>query len=162
MSAIPISCHEQKSTNHVITFIWQFWRWKFEHGDPFGEVTLIDTADKERQKAIERYHSIKKRLVMERWGNKCTTHSWYLAAPLSPAVVNFLPAGYMFKDEDEDSYAKFGIFGHIWHIWADTWARQIWSSGVYLKISCKMQFRRVGLRSIGPSSQKLWPNQIAL
>ena len=33
------------------------------------------------------------------------------------------------------------------------------SSGVSLKRSCKMQFRRVGLRSIGPSSQKLWPNQ---
>ena len=54
----------------------------------------------------------------------------------------------------------FGIFGHIWHIWARIWARQIWSSGVSLKRSCKMQFRRVGLRSIGPSSQKLWPNQI--
>ena len=50
----------------------------------------------------------------------------------------------------------FGIFGHIWHIWA----RKIWSSGVSLKRSCKLQFRRIGLRSIGPSSQKLWPNQI--
>ena len=30
----------------------------------------------------------------------------------------------------------------------------IWSSGVSLKRSCKMQFRRVGLRSIGPSIQK--------
>ena len=28
-----------------------------------------------------------------------------------------------------------------------------------LKRTCKMQFRHVGLRSIGPSSQKLWPNQ---
>ena len=54
----------------------------------------------------------------------------------------------------------FGIFGHIWHIWVHIWARAIWSSGVSLKRSCKMQFRRVGLRSIGPSSQKLWPNQI--
>ena len=45
-------------------------------------------------------------------------------------------------------------------IWAHIWARQIWSKGVSLKRSCKMQFRRVGLRSIGPSSQKLWPNQI--
>ena len=50
-------------------------------------------------------------------------------------------------------------YGLIWpnmHIWA----RQIWSSGRSLKRSCKMRFRRVGLRSIGPSSQKLWPNQI--
>ena len=31
---------------------------------------------------------------------------------------------------------------------------------VSLKKSCKMQFRRVGLRSIGPSSQKLQPNLI--
>ena len=46
------------------------------------------------------------------------------------------------------------------HILARIWARQIWSSGVSLKRSCKMLFRRVGLRSIGPSSQKLWPNQI--
>ena len=45
------------------------------------------------------------------------------------------------------------------HIWVHIWARAIWSSGVSLKRSCKMQFRRVGLRSIGPSSQKLWPNQ---
>ena len=44
--------------------------------------------------------------------------------------------------------------------WRVLWARQIWSSGVSLKRSCKMQFTRVGLRSIGPSSQKLWPNQI--
>ena len=33
--------------------------------------------------------------------------------------------------------------------------RLIWSSGVSMKRSCKMQFRRLGLRSIGPSSQKL-------
>ena len=46
------------------------------------------------------------------------------------------------------------------HIWVHIWARKIWSSGVSLKRSCKMQFRRVGLRSIGPSSQKLWHNQI--
>ena len=44
------------------------------------------------------------------------------------------------------------------HIWVHIWARKIWSSGVSLKRSCKMQFRRVGLRSIGPSSQKLQPN----
>ena len=52
----------------------------------------------------------------------------------------------------------FGIFGHIWHIWVHIWACAIWSSGVSLKRSCKMQFRRVGLRSIGPSSQKFWTN----
>ena len=42
-------------------------------------------------------------------------------------------------------------------IWARIWARQIWWSGVSRKRSCKMQFsiRRAGLRSIGPSSQKL-------
>ena len=51
--------------------------------------------------------------------------------------------------------AYLAIFGHIWHIWA----RKIWSCGVSLKRSCKMQFsNRVGLRSIGPSSQKLQPN----
>ena len=49
--------------------------------------------------------------------------------------------------------AKYAFLAHIW-------ARQIWSSGVSLKRSCKMLFRRVGLRSIGPSSQKLWPNQL--
>ena len=31
------------------------------------------------------------------------------------------------------------------------WALQIWSSGVSLKRSCKMQFRRVDLRSKGPT-----------
>ena len=47
----------------------------------------------------------------------------------------------------------------IWFlIWVHILARAIWSSGVSLKRSCKMQFQRVGLRSIGPSSQKLWPN----
>ena len=56
--------------------------------------------------------------------------------------------------------AKICIFdGHIWHIWARIWARQIWSSGVSLKRSCKMQFRRVVFRSIGPSTQNLWPYQ---
>ena len=48
------------------------------------------------------------------------------------------------------------IFGQI----CITMALQIWSSGVSLKRSCKMQFRRVDLRSIGPPSQKLWPNLI--
>ena len=40
------------------------------------------------------------------------------------------------------------------------WALQIWTSGVSLKRYCKMKFRRVVLRSIGPSSQNLWPNPI--
>ena len=53
-------------------------------------------------------------------------------------------------------YAKIGQICILAHIWV----RQIWSSGVSLKRSCKMLFRRVGLRSIGPSSQKLWPYQI--
>ena len=46
------------------------------------------------------------------------------------------------------------------HIWVHIWARKIWSSGVSLKRSCKMQFRRVDLRSIGPLSQKWWQNPI--
>ena len=40
-------------------------------------------------------------------------------------------------------------------IWAHIWALQIWSSGVSLKRSCKMQFRCVDIRLIGPPSQKL-------
>ena len=44
---------------------------------------------------------------------------------------------------------------------ARIWARQIWSSGVFLKRSCKMQFRRIDLASIGPPSQKLRPNFIS-
>ena len=46
----------------------------------------------------------------------------------------------------------FGIFGRTW---ACNWARQIWSSGISLKISCKMQFRCIDLVSIGPPSQKV-------
>ena len=47
---------------------------------------------------------------------------------------------------------------HIWHIWPylACFAPQIWS----LKRSCKMQFRRIGFRSIGTSSQKLQPDLI--
>ena len=48
--------------------------------------------------------------------------------------------------------AKYALLAHIW-------VRKIWWSEVSRKRSCKMQFRHVGLRSIGPSSQKLWPNQ---
>ena len=71
--------------------------------------------------------------------------------------------------------------GHIWsahicsqscQIWpimsnmvigAHICVRQIWSSRVSLERSCKMQFRRIDLASVGPSSQKLetklnvWP-----
>ena len=46
----------------------------------------------------------------------------------------------------------------IWqnlHIWAHISVRQIWSSEVSLKRSFKMQFRRIGNSSIGPSSHKL-------
>ena len=60
---------------------------------------------------------------------------------------------------DECTQRPLGIWFIYWpnmHIWVI----QIWSSAVSLKRSCKMQFRRVGLKSIGPSSQKLWPNQI--
>ena len=46
----------------------------------------------------------------------------------------------------------FGVFGRIW---ACNWPRQIWSCGVSLKRSCKMQFRCVDLVSIGPPSQKV-------
>ena len=64
---------------------------------------------------------------------------------------------------------------HIWHtqlcgqirpntpntvIGARIWARIIWSIGVSLKRSWKMKFRRIDLVSIGPPSQKLWPNLI--
>ena len=35
---------------------------------------------------------------------------------------------------------------------------QIWLSWVSLKRSCKIQFRRIDLGSIGPPSQTLWPN----
>ena len=38
----------------------------------------------------------------------------------------------------------------IWCIWARIWVHQVWSSGVSLKRSCKMQFRRVDPVSIGP------------
>ena len=64
---------------------------------------------------------------------------------------------------------------HIWHaqlraqirpntpntvFGARIWACKIWSSGMSLKRSCKMQLKRVNLVPIGPPSQKLWPNQI--
>ena len=50
------------------------------------------------------------------------------------------------EDKDKDNNTRSNMY---------IWSRQIWSIGVSLKRSCKMQFRRVGLRSIGPSSQKL-------
>ena len=49
------------------------------------------------------------------------------------------------EDKDKDNNTRSNMY---------ICARQIWSSGVSLKRSCKMQFIRVGLRSIGPSSQK--------
>ena len=46
---------------------------------------------------------------------------------------------------------------HIKHILSLAYlARQLWLSGVSLKRSIKMQFRRVELGSIWPPSQKLW------
>ena len=64
---------------------------------------------------------------------------------------NLLPGTRLMEKEN----SSFGQILVYWHIWS----RQIWSSGVSLKRSCKMQFRRAGLRSIRPSSQKLWPNK---
>ena len=108
-----------------------------------------------------------------KWGNYPKMrfdHNFWLEGPidLRPTRLNCILQD-LFRDTPLDHILRaqictqiciFGIFGHIWHIWARIWAPQIWSSGVSLKRSCKMQFRRVGLRSIGPSSQKLWPNQI--
>ena len=34
-----------------------------------------------------------------------------------------------------------------------TWLRQLWSSGVSLERSCKMQFRRIDSVSIGPPAK---------
>ena len=75
-------------------------------------------------------------------------HDWTIGCPKKPKSPNFV-------SQLTPLVFIFGIFGHIWHIWVHIWARAIWSSGVSLKRSCKMQFRRIGLRSIGPSSQKL-------
>ena len=52
------------------------------------------------------------------------------------------------------------FYAQICQIWLNMPNVHICASGVSLKRSCRMQFRRVGLRSIGPSSQKLWTNQI--
>ena len=52
------------------------------------------------------------------------------------------------------------VFGVFDRTCTRIWAHQIWLSGVSLKRSCKMQFRRFDLRSIGPPSQKVWPNLI--
>ena len=46
----------------------------------------------------------------------------------------------------------------IWSIW-HIWARQIWSNGVSLKNLAKCSSEALDFRPIGPSSQKLWPNQ---
>ena len=50
--------------------------------------------------------------------------------------------------------AILGIFGHM-GIWA--YVKKIWSSGVSPKKALRMQLRDVDLRSVGHSSQKLWP-----
>ena len=104
------------------------------------------------------------------WGNRPKNwlgHNFWLEGPidLRPTRPNCILQD-IFRDTPLDHSCRAWICGQIWpnmpnmHIWVHIWARKIWSSGVSLKRSCKMQFRRVGLRSIGPSSQKLWPNQI--
>ena len=64
------------------------------------------------------------------------------------------------KAQVKGRYAHTPKYGQIWIFGAYLGAPYIWWSGVSLKRSCKMLFRCVGLGSIGPSSQKLWPNQI--
>ena len=93
---------------------------------------------------------------------------WGLKDPLEVRVQHktlVLYAGHLFQPfgtkksrpgwQEGPKTAKIGPNMPNMHIWVHIWARKIWSSGVSLKRSCKMQFRRVGLRSIGPSSQKL-------
>ena len=123
----------------------------------------------------------KKYIFPQNVSPNCTCLNWILAwrshprrnvgytlgCPKKLFFCNFfgpeLPNGVLFRDTTLDYIwraqirTQITVFGRIW---AHIWACQIWSSGVSLKRSCKMQFRRVGLRSIGPSSQKLWPNQI--
>ena len=91
----------------------------------------------------------------------CLHHDWnWMFNHCSYETIQpWLPTSSSIKNRVSQKNQK-SEFWHIWHIWVHIWARAIWSSGVSLKRSCKMQFRRVGLRSIGPSSQKLWPNQI--
>ena len=70
---------------------------------------------------------------------------------------------YLARLNTRAKYAKYAKYSQLWPntvFGAHIWASQIWSSEVSLKRSCKMQFRRVDLVSIGPPSQKLWPNQI--
>ena len=102
-----------------------------------------------------------------KWGNQSKIgfgHNFWLEGPidLRPTRLNCILQD-LFRDTPLDLIWRaqictqiciFGIFGHIWHIWA----RQIWSSGVSLKRSCKMKFRPIDLGSIVPPSQKLWPN----
>ena len=61
----------------------------------------------------------------------------------------------LFRDIPLDHIACAQICTRICQIWPNMpnmhiWVRAIWSSGVSLKRSCKMQFRRVSLRSIDP------------
>ena len=98
------------------------------------------------------------------------SHNFWLEGPIDLRLMRLnCILQDLFRDTPLDHIARAQIctqICQIWpnmpnmHIWVHIWARVIWSSGVSLKRSCKMQFRRVGLRSIGPSSQKLWPNQI--
>ena len=68
------------------------------------------------------------------------------------AFAESLPTSATLYTQMRTPNTVFGVFGCIW---ARIWACQIWSSGVSLKRSCKMQFSRVDL-----NSQKLWPNII--
>ena len=94
-------------------------------------------------------------------------HNFWLEVPINlrPTRLNCILQD-LFRDTPLDHIWRYQIRAQIcqiWpnmHIWVLIWARDIWSSGVSLKRSCKMQFKRVVLRSIGPSRQKLWPNQM--
>ena len=93
---------------------------------------------------------------------ECTQRSCKFRVRYSKVTLKSTPKLHKFASKTKTKMAKILHYQcQIWpnmpnmHIWVHIWAGAIWSSGVSLKRSCKMQFRRVGLRSIGPSSQKL-------
>ena len=92
------------------------------------------------------------------WGNRAKMilgHTFWLGTPIDIKSTHLncilqdlfrdTPLDHILRAQICTQICIFGIFGHIWHIWARIWAPQIWSSGVSLKRSCKMQFTRVGL-----------------
>ena len=97
------------------------------------------------------------------WGNWAKNrfgHNFWLGGPIHirSTRLNCIWQD-LFRDIPLDHIWRAQIRAQICQIWPNMlnmhiWPRQIWSSGVSLKRSCKMQFRRIGLRSIGPSSQK--------